>query len=90
MWLPRLGNGRLRVQHIDTIYSIVSDLIDVENLKWKEDVIREIMVPEQADSVLCIPLLNPIQPDELVWRGDNTVDYTVSEGRLPLARYKRI
>lgn len=58
VWLPKPENGRITVQSINTQYTIVADLIDKKEFKWNERVVRELLLLEQADSILRIPLLN--------------------------------
>lgn len=77
VWLPKLGNGRVAVQSINIKFTKVVDLIEVDNFQWKEEEIRRLLVPEQVDKVMCIPLVNPTQQDEIVWRGDNTGVYSI-------------
>ena len=42
-------------------------LIDAENGEWKVDLIREVVLEHEADSILSIPLGTILQANKLVW-----------------------
>ena len=42
-------------------------LIDAENGEWKADLIREVFLEHEADSILSIPLSTLLPADKLVW-----------------------
>ena len=45
----------------------VSALIDVESGAWKTNMIREVFLEHEADSILSIPLSTTLPADRLVW-----------------------
>ena len=45
----------------------VDVLIDAENGEWKADLIREVFLEHEADSILSIPLGTILPADKLVW-----------------------
>ncbi|KAH1075466.1 hypothetical protein J1N35_027794 [Gossypium stocksii] len=61
-------------------YSLVSDLINKESNTWKQDVLFSLFGEEQMNNILSILLVSSRPPDELVWRGDNTEEYTAKSG----------
>ncbi|KAA3472633.1 reverse transcriptase [Gossypium australe] len=79
-WIPGSGNGRVQCQFIDTIFTTVADLIDKDTSTWKHDIIRSLFGEEQLKRILAIPLVHGRPQDVLIWRGDNSVNYTVKNG----------
>ncbi|KAA3475778.1 Ribonuclease H-like superfamily protein [Gossypium australe] len=67
-WLPGPGNSRLLVQNICTQWTT------------KEDIIHKFVDHDQARRILNIPLAQTNAKDTLVWRHDNTGEYTVKSG----------
>jgi len=57
--------------------SKVSDLIDYEQGSWKEDLIRELFLPGDADTILDIPLCYSWPRDKLIWHFSSTGRFTV-------------
>ncbi|KAA3468379.1 reverse transcriptase [Gossypium australe] len=79
-WLPGPGNSRLLVQDISTQWTTVNHLMDDHSFTWKEDIIHRIADHDQARRILKIPLPQTNVDDTLVWRHDNTGEYTVKSG----------
>ncbi|KAK9043964.1 hypothetical protein V6N11_072287 [Hibiscus sabdariffa] len=73
------GNGRLN-QQVDFRYPRVSDLIITESNTWDYALLLSLFGTAMADRIRCIPLSRTKPPDELVWRCDNTGNYTPKSG----------
>ncbi|KAL4302611.1 hypothetical protein GQ457_10G021430 [Hibiscus cannabinus] len=79
-WLPGPGHGRVGNSVYDPNFSLVSDLVDPLLNTWKEDIVLSIFPPAIAQCILCIQLPISAKPDFIVWRGDNTGEYSVKSG----------
>ncbi|KAH1032402.1 hypothetical protein J1N35_044576 [Gossypium stocksii] len=79
-WLPSPGNSRLLVHNMCTQWTIVDQLIDESSMTWKEDIIYKFVDHDQARRIFNIPLAHINAEDVLVWRHDNTGEYTVKSG----------
>ncbi|KAL4388182.1 hypothetical protein GQ457_09G012370 [Hibiscus cannabinus] len=55
-------------------------LVDPLLNTWKEDIVLSIFPPAIAQCILCIQLPISAKPDFIVWRGDNTGEYSVKSG----------
>ncbi|KAL0410966.1 UNVERIFIED_CONTAM: hypothetical protein Slati_3686300 [Sesamum latifolium] len=66
-WIPRNSTYRL-VTPPDTMNNNmrVTELIEENGRKWNEELIRKLMMPEDADVILSIPLASNTE-DKLVW-----------------------
>ena len=67
-WLPsalthRVASLRLFL-HSDTL---VGELIDHENVRWKPDVLVALFLPYEVDIIQSIPLSSCFSEDKLVW-----------------------
>ncbi|KAK9990725.1 hypothetical protein SO802_025710 [Lithocarpus litseifolius] len=47
--------------------TMVSELIDVESRAWKTNMIRDVFLEREANSILSIPLSTTLPADRLVW-----------------------
>ncbi|KAA3465127.1 Ribonuclease H-like superfamily protein [Gossypium australe] len=79
-WIPGPGNGRVQCQSIGTRFTIVADLIDKDTSTWKHNIIRSLFGEEQLKRILAIPLVHSRPQDVLIWRRDNSGNYTVKNG----------
>ncbi|KAB1997650.1 hypothetical protein ES319_D12G038100v1 [Gossypium barbadense] len=79
-WLPRRAGGRIHKTTANNSISMVSELIDQAQQRWKEDVITSIFDAEEAAAILCIPLPRSVEEDKVVWMGDCTGEYSVRGG----------
>lgn len=59
-------------------YFVVADLIS--NQQWKEDVIVQIFMKEDAERILTIPLPRVPQLDQLIWHFDKNEIYSIKSG----------
>lgn len=67
LWLPKLGSFKpQRLMEVPTIVW-VSDLVNLEAIKWKEELIAIQFVADDARLTLSIPLFVTNKADELVW-----------------------
>ena len=77
-WLPRMSSFEVispRIfLHQDTR---VSELINTERKSWNEEVIRQLFLPVDADTILGIPLSNQLPEDRLIWAESNNGCFTV-------------
>ncbi|KAL4352687.1 hypothetical protein GQ457_06G008940 [Hibiscus cannabinus] len=64
----------------DPNFFLVSDLVDPLLNTWKEDIVLSIFPPAIAQCILCVQLPISAKPDFIVWRGDNTGEYSVKSG----------
>ncbi|KAA3467246.1 reverse transcriptase [Gossypium australe] len=71
-WLPIPNDGRVKSQNININYSKVADLINKDSFSWNYEAIWSLLKEKQVEAVLSIPL-----PDVLVWRWDESGEYTV-------------
>lgn len=58
--------------------SVVSELI--HNQQWKEDVIVQHFIEDDAARILRIPLRRISQPDQLIWHFDKDGNYSIKSG----------
>ncbi|KAA3467477.1 reverse transcriptase [Gossypium australe] len=70
----------LLVHNIDTRWSTVDQLIDVESGAWNKEVICKIVDREQASRIFNIPLVGFRDQDILVWCHDASGEYSVKSG----------
>lgn len=52
----------------------------MEDQEWKEDVIRQHFLEEDADQMLKIPLPRQLKPDQGMWHYDKKGNYSVKSG----------
>ena len=77
-WLPRgssfeVISPRLFL-HQDTR---VSELIHTERKSWKEEVIRQLFLPVDAETILGIPLSIRLPGDRIIWAETNNGYFTI-------------
>ncbi|KAH1098341.1 hypothetical protein J1N35_015262 [Gossypium stocksii] len=75
-WLSGLGEGRIRNQNINVNFLKVMDLIEMESFTWNVDVLKLLFSEEQIKRILEIPLVDRSQPDVLLWRCDDSCEYS--------------
>ncbi|PPD84910.1 hypothetical protein GOBAR_DD18156 [Gossypium barbadense] len=56
------------------------DLTDMEMVTLEAQSRLDLFGDEQVERILSIPLVNSVQTDEVIWRGDNTRAYTTKSG----------
>ncbi|KAK9010399.1 hypothetical protein V6N11_036909 [Hibiscus sabdariffa] len=79
-WLLGRGVGRVKTHDVNTHFTWVSDLIDDNSRTWKHDIIDNLFDTEDRDRICCIPLARPELQDKIVWRYDQTGEYSVKSG----------
>ncbi|KAH7842442.1 hypothetical protein Vadar_005335 [Vaccinium darrowii] len=85
-WLPltysfkALRKPQLRPNPLHSVHK-VSDLIDEDLHQWKHDLVQELFVPDDAESILALPTSSQGIPDEGVWH------YTGDEGFTARSAY---
>ena len=78
-WLPRPSTFKPFSPPKLPLESTVSELIDGEN-KWKEVLIQQNFMKEDAQQILNIPLPRTPKPDKLLWHFDKRGEYSVKSG----------
>ena len=58
-------------------YPMVSSLIDPVTRWWKEEMVRALFLPFEAEVILKIPLCHNLPKDKLIWIGNKRGDFTV-------------
>lgn len=56
---------------------MVAELIDEEKREWKEPVLNHFFERRIVNEILSIPITMQTKPDQLIWTGNNTGNYTV-------------
>ncbi|KAH1106793.1 hypothetical protein J1N35_010561 [Gossypium stocksii] len=79
-WLPGHRHNRLTVQTINTSWTTVNQLIDLENYTWKKEVLCRLIDDDQMNRILSIPLACREMQDMLVWKHEATGEYSVRNG----------
>ncbi|KAA3486382.1 Ribonuclease H-like superfamily protein [Gossypium australe] len=87
-WLPGPESGRLSIHAIDTRWTIVDQLIDVDSGTLNREVICKIVDGEQASRILNIPIVGSSILEMLVWRHDASGEYSVKSGYQTLLSKK--
>ncbi|KAH9735301.1 polyubiquitin 3 [Citrus sinensis] len=67
--------------------AVVAELI--RNQQWKEEVIAQHFMKDEAATILSIPLLKSPQPDQLIWHYDKHGNYSVKSGNILIFKGKR-
>ncbi|KAL2936518.1 hypothetical protein RDABS01_011700 [Bienertia sinuspersici] len=55
-------------------------VIDAEHKKWNESLLDKLFTPEEKECIKGIPLVFPLQQDELYWWPNKEGEYTVKSG----------
>ncbi|KAH1091516.1 hypothetical protein J1N35_018773 [Gossypium stocksii] len=76
-WLLGLRNSRLLVENMDTRWSTVDQLLNLDSGTWNKEVIYKMFDEVQAPRILNIPLAGCNAPDLLVWRYDASGEYSM-------------
>ena len=87
-WLPNSHKHKVQspVSHLPHDAK-VEELIDWENMRWRDDLIDQIFWLEEATLIKKIPLSDRKPPDRLIWAESKDGKYTVrSAYRMALAR----
>ena len=68
-WLPDKTNG-LVISSLSQVVAEtkVSSLIDQDQVRWNEEVVRYLFLPHEADSILAIPLSLRRPPNRITWK----------------------
>jgi hypothetical protein len=76
-WIPSSPNRRIATRRGNIVYTKVSEIIDIENDCWDEELIREIFWPIDAQRILSIPLARGMMNDFVSWHFTKTGVFTV-------------
>ncbi|KAK8507581.1 hypothetical protein V6N11_074043 [Hibiscus sabdariffa] len=79
-WIPGPGDGRVRCNAIDIRYTAVADLTEEVDKSWKYDVLKDLFDAEQVSRISSIPLSRARLLDEIVWRYDDTGNFSAKSG----------
>ena len=70
--IPLVGPGAIAIQSY-----FVGHLIDQSNKVWNEQLIRQVFLPETAQSILNTPLYPQLRTDSLLWKAEKNGFYSV-------------
>jgi hypothetical protein len=77
-WLPTPVTHKVQSpQRLVGQLDVVGELIDHNRGAWKEDIIRENFLQEEADVILNIPLSPRLPPDRLIWKESKDGKFSV-------------
>ena len=78
-WLPDKTNG-LVISLLPQVAAKtkVSSLIDQDQVRWNEEVVRNLFLPHEANSILAIPLSLRRPPDRIAWKHTPSGLFTTS------------
>ncbi|KAA3455658.1 Ribonuclease H-like superfamily protein [Gossypium australe] len=76
-WLPGAANYRICYPILNTDITTVASLIDSNNRKWREELIRNTFEANDADRILQIPLALDEHADMVIWRGEPSGKFTI-------------
>ncbi|GAU49883.1 hypothetical protein TSUD_408220 [Trifolium subterraneum] len=79
-WIHQKGNSNTWSQKPATEYMMVKDIMNREAQGWNEQVIKEIFIPQEAEKILQIPIIDRSQPDTNTWANTRDGNYTVKTG----------
>ena len=66
-WIPSSTNRKIATRRGNILLSHVSELIDMDNGSWDEDLIRDTFWPIDANRILNIPLAHGMMEDFIGW-----------------------
>lgn len=87
-WLPRSGMMRPISSLVAQPPQKVSELIDVSSATWREDEVRRVFIPIDAEVILKIPLCTKRVEDFWAWGEDNRGMFSVSSAYKMLLKMK--
>ena len=78
-WLPEKENG-LVISPLSQVAAEtkVSSLIDQEQVRWNEEMVRNFFLPHEAELILAIPLSPRRPPDRIAWKHTPSGMFTTS------------
>ena len=77
-WLPTPSTYKVISHRQDfNDYPMVSSLIDVDSKCWKIDLIRELFLPFEAETILKIPLSFSLPDDKIIWVGNRRGEFSI-------------
>ena len=77
-WLPTLSTYKVISHHQNfNDYPMVSSLIDDDSKCWKVDLVRELFLPFEAETILNIPLSFSLPGDKIIWWETKGVSFFV-------------
>lgn len=78
-WIPRPITFKPITSPTLPSNATVSELMDQDH-KWKEELLYEQFIKEDADAIKNIPLPNNPNKDQVLWHYDKKGDYSVKSG----------
>jgi ribonuclease HI len=81
-WIHQRGNASVWSKKPDSNNNNqkVKEIIEDNGWRWKEQLIHQLFIPQEAKSILQIPLIDNTQEDILTWDGTPDGNYTVKTG----------
>lgn len=87
-WIPRSGLMRLITSRIANPPQLVSALIDHTSVSWREDMVRDIFVPLDAEAIIKIPLCIRTVEDFWAWYEDTKGNFSVRSAYRMIVKTK--
>jgi hypothetical protein len=80
-WLhPQSSNPTWTPKPANTNIHNLKDIINTSSQDWNRQLITRNFFPMEATKILNIPLLNPLEEDQICWQGTTDGNYTVKSG----------
>uniref|UniRef100_A0A5B7BF13 Reverse transcriptase zinc-binding domain-containing protein n=1 Tax=Davidia involucrata TaxID=16924 RepID=A0A5B7BF13_DAVIN len=80
-WLPKPSTFKVISPPVDGLHDLmVADLIDQDSMSWKEDRVRDLFIPFEAEEICAIPLSVHASSDKLIWHYSKNGVYSVKSG----------
>lgn len=85
--LPGTKRGIIFGQDINVNYTVAIDLIDLETITSRREVLEELFDADHIDKILSLPSLDIGGEDSRIWRGDNTREYSTKSVQIAFDRF---
>jgi ribonuclease HI len=80
-WLhPQGSNPTWTPKPTNTNLQKLKDIINTSNYEWDFQTINQTFFPMEAEKILNIPILNPMEEDQICWQGTTDGNYPVKSG----------
>ncbi|KAA3488752.1 reverse transcriptase [Gossypium australe] len=79
-WLPGIEHNKISGYDIDSRWTTVNQLLEVDNYTWNRELLGELFDEGTASRILSIPISVGSKEDTLVWKYEGSGEYTVRSG----------